>query len=76
MRYIIKYGVGFKNMHVYTVAQVARKLNISDRRVRKLLEEGRLKGKKIGRDWIVWKLDYILMKRGKDKKPRVGRNET
>lgn len=57
-------------MPAYTVTQAARKLNISDRRVRKLLEEGRLKGKKIGRDWIVFDLHYIPFKRGKDKKPR------
>jgi len=64
-------------MAVYTVKQASTLLRISDRRVRKLLEERRLHGLKIGRDWFVLRLDYTRMKRGKDKKPRRGRrNET
>ena len=64
-------------MAVYTVKQASVFLRISDRRVRKLLEEKRLHGLKVGRDWFVLRLDYTPMKRGKDKKPRRGRrNET
>ena len=63
-------------MAVYTVKQTAILLRISDRRVRKLLEERRLHGLKVGRDWFVLRLDYTPMKRGKDKQPRRGRNET
>jgi len=62
-------------MAVYTVKQAAILLRISDRRVRKLLEERRLHGLKVGRDWFVLRLDYNPIKRGKDKKPRRGRNE-
>lgn len=43
---------------MYSVREAASKLRISDRRVRKLLEEGRIEGKKLGRDWVVLSLDY------------------
>ena len=64
-------------MIVYSTKETAIKLRLSERRVRKLLEEGRLAGKKVGRDWIVLSLIYIPRGRGKDKQPRKGgRNET
>jgi len=43
---------------IFSVKETAIKLGISDRRVRKLLEEGRIKGKKLGRDWVVLDLEY------------------
>ena len=43
---------------MYSVKEAAIRLGVSDRRVRKLLEEGRIKGKKLGRDWVVLSLDY------------------
>ena len=43
---------------IYSVKEAATKLGVSDRRVRKLLEEGRIKGRKIGRDWVVLDLGY------------------
>ena len=43
---------------IYSVKEAAEKLGISDRRVRKLLEEGRIKGRKLGRDWVVLDLNY------------------
>jgi len=43
---------------MYRVKEVAAKLRISDRRVRKLLEEGRIAGKKLGYDWVVLDLNY------------------
>jgi excisionase family DNA binding protein len=36
-----------------TVAQAAKRLERSPRRVRALLESGQLKGRKVGRDWVV-----------------------
>jgi excisionase family DNA binding protein len=36
-----------------TTAQVAEKLGITPRRVRALITAGRLKGRKIGRDYLV-----------------------
>jgi excisionase family DNA binding protein len=43
---------------IYSVKETADVLGISERRVRKLLEEGRLEAKKIGRDWVVLDLNY------------------
>jgi len=43
---------------MYSVKEAASKLEISDRRVRRLLEEGRIKGKKLGHDWVVLNLKY------------------
>ena len=62
-------------MAVYTVKQASLFLRISARRVRKLLEEKRLRGLKVGRDWFVLELNYTPMTRGKDKKPRRRRSE-
>ncbi len=52
---------------MHSVKEAAIKLGISDRRVRKLLEEGRIKGKKLGRDWVVIDLNYTK------KKPKGGK---
>jgi excisionase family DNA binding protein len=43
---------------VYTVKEAAREMGISEGRVRQLLLEGRIRGKKIGRDWLITKLGY------------------
>ena len=42
-------------------------LGISERRVRKLLEEGRIRGKKMGRDWVVLDLTYTKKRKQKEK---------
>ena len=66
-------------MPVYTVKQAAERIGISERRVRKLLEEDRFRrAVKIGRDWIIpvstkEDLYYHPHTRGKDKKPRRGK---
>lgn len=38
---------------MFSVKETAAKLGISDRRIRKLLEERRIKCKKLGHDWVV-----------------------
>ena len=38
---------------VFTVAEVAEKLNINSRAVRRYISEGKLKAKKIGRAYVV-----------------------
>ena len=43
---------------MYSVKEAAAKLGISDRRVRVLLNEGRIEGKKLGHDCLVLSLDY------------------
>ena len=59
-----------KVIEMYSVREVAAKLGVSERRVRVLLSEGRIEGKKLGRDWVVLSLDY---KRKRRPKGGVGR---
>lgn len=50
---------------MYSVEEAATKLGISARRVRYLLAQGRLKGKKLGRDWVVVDLNYTRKRKVK-----------
>lgn len=56
------------NINYVTVAQVAKRLNISTRRVRQLLIQGRMLGLKQGNGrWLVeWPLHVSAGKRGPD----------
>ena len=58
----------YNSIVIYSVKETATKLGVSDRRVRKLLEEGRIKGRKIGRDWVVLNLNYIRKREPKGTK--------
>ena len=54
---------------MYSVEEAATKLGISGRRVRRLLAEGRIKGKKLGGTWVVLDLNYTRKRKVKgDKK--------
>jgi len=53
---------------MFSVKEAAGKLGISERRVRQLLEGGRIQGKKLGRDWVVLSLDYKRKRKPKKKK--------
>jgi len=55
------YSLGMQN--IWSVKEAANKLGISERRVRKLLAEGRIKGKKLDGTWVVLELSYTK-KRG------------
>jgi len=57
-----------KVVNMYSVREAAEKLGISDRRVRVLLNEGRIEGKKLGHDWVVLSLDYKRKRKVKRKK--------
>jgi len=50
-------------MKMWSTKEAAKELGISERRVRKLLAEGRIKGRKIAGTWIVQELSYTK-KRG------------
>lgn len=52
---------------MYSVKEAAKELRISDRRVRVLLKEGRIEGKKLGHDWVVLSLDYKRKRKPKRK---------
>jgi excisionase family DNA binding protein len=48
---------------MWSTKEAAKELGISERRVRKLLAEGRIKGKKLAGTWVVLELFYTK-KRG------------
>jgi len=50
-------------MDMWNVKEAAKRIGISEQRVRKLLAEGRIKGKKLGGTWVVLELSYTK-KRG------------
>jgi len=41
------------NLVVYTVADLSKLLNTTPQTVRKYINEGKIKGRKIGRQWLV-----------------------
>jgi len=43
---------------MYTVKEAAQKIGLDRSQVRRLLAKGEIEGKKFGRDWIVFNLDY------------------
>jgi excisionase family DNA binding protein len=56
---------------MYSVKEAAVKLGISERRVRQLLAEERIEGKRLGRDWVVLSLDYKRKRRPRRKRQPV-----
>ncbi len=52
---------------VYSVEEAAHKLGLDTSQVRRLLAKGEIKGKKLGRDWVVLSLDYKRKRRPKSK---------
>ena len=60
---------------IISVEEAAKVIGISERRVRQLLRENRLQGKKIGRGWLVFESSYERSTRGPDKQPRKRRTK-
>ena len=56
---------GYNNNTMHTTLEAAQQLGLSDRHVRLLLAKGCLKGKKIGRDWVVLDLNYTRKRKPK-----------
>ena len=48
----------YNEANMYSVKEAASKLKISDSHCRRLLESGKIEGKKLGHDWVVLSLDY------------------
>jgi excisionase family DNA binding protein len=53
---------------MYSVKEAAHHIGISERHLRLLLQSGEVKGKKLGRDWIVLDLNYT-----RKRKPKGGK---
>jgi hypothetical protein len=63
-------------MEIYSVTEAAKKLGLDTSQVRRLLILGKIKGKKLTRDWVVLSLDYKKKKFGVGRKKKEVRNET
>jgi len=53
---------------MYTVKEAADKLSLDASQVRRLLASGDIRGRKLGRDWVVLELNYE-----RKRKPKRGR---
>jgi len=58
----------FAMTEVYSVREAADKLGLDTSQVRRLLSKDKIKGKKLGHDWVVLSLDYRRKRRPKRKK--------
>jgi excisionase family DNA binding protein len=53
---------------IYSTKEAAERLGLSQAHVKLLARQGKIKAKKVGRDWIVLELDYERKRRPKQKK--------
>lgn len=53
---------------MYSVREAAQKLGLDTSQVRRLLAQGKIKGTKLARDWIVLDLGYQRRRAPKSKK--------
>lgn len=53
---------------VYSVSEAAEKLGLDTSQVRRLLKDRKIKGKKLGHDWVVLELSYKRKRKPKTKK--------
>lgn len=60
---------------MYTTKEAAKRLGLSERHLRLLLEKGEIRGKKLGRDWVVLKLDYKRKRSPKTKRAQAEAQE-
>ncbi|MDD5094336.1 MAG: helix-turn-helix domain-containing protein [Dehalococcoidia bacterium] len=64
---------------MYTTKEAAAKMGVDESHIRRLLIEGKLKGQKFGRDWMVLELDYKRKRKAgggrKPKQKKGGNNE-
>ena len=61
-------------MATYTTKEAAARLGLEVSHVRRLLEEGKIEGRKFGRDWMVTSLDYQRKRRPKTRKGETNEN--
>ena len=44
--------------NIYSTKEASVRLKLSEAHIRRLLESGQIDGKKLGRDWVVFRLEY------------------
>lgn len=57
-----------KMIPMYSTKEAAQRLGLDESQIRRLLQNGEIKGKKIGRDWIVLDLSYKRKRKPKAEK--------
>lgn len=55
---------------MYSVKEASAHIGLTDRRVRQLLVQGQIEGRRLGRIWVVLSLDYRRKTKPKTKKDR------
>ena len=60
---------------LYSVQEAAFKMGLSEQYLRALLASGEVKGRKLGRDWVILSLDYRRKRRPKTKKGETAGKE-
>lgn len=58
------------NIPVYSVKEAAQKLGLDTSQVRRLLADGKIKGVKLARDWVVLELNYKRRRRPKQRRKK------
>jgi excisionase family DNA binding protein len=70
------YNEHMVNERMLTTREVATRLNVSLRRVRQLIEEGRLPSQQFGRDHLIKEADVKLVEDRKRGRPSKAKAET
>lgn len=70
------YNERMANERMLTTREVATRLNVSLRRVRQLIEEGRLPSQQFGRDHLIKEADVKLVEDRKRGRPPKAKAET
>ena len=63
--YVYKYSMVNE---IFSVNEAARELGLDTSQIRRLLAKGEIKGKKLGRDWVVLELNYQRKRKPKEKR--------
>jgi excisionase family DNA binding protein len=63
-------------MKIISTAEAAKRLNVTSSRVRKMIDAGRLKAIKVGREWLIDPKDLNAVKNRKVGRPRKARKRT
>lgn len=53
---------------MYSTKEASQHLGLDESQIRRLLKKGEIKGKKLGRDWVVLELSYKRKRRPKGKR--------
>ena len=63
-------------MKIIGTAEAARRLNVTQSRVRAMIDSGRLKAMKVGREWLIDPKNLDALKDRKTGRPRKSRKAT